>query len=236
MRERASLIVGLLVALLLFFPLGYLVHISPRFPGSLAGSVIGILAVTLMLVALAYPIIKRVPWLKDRVARRVSMATLLAIHIYAGVLGPVLGLVHSAHKFVSPLGISLIVSMMVVVLSGYVGRFLLGRLGKAIRSRGGELAALQSGLASLPQDPVDDLPKQPIGWRRLFFEAADSHETDRADVAFALADAEYAVRSEQALQSVLQRWLNLHIIVAVILYVLLVLHIWAGLYFGLRWL
>lgn len=236
MRERASLIVGLLVVLLLLFPLGYLVHISPRFPGSLAGSLIGITGAALMLIALAYPIIKRVPWLKDRVTRRVSMATLLAVHIYAGVLGPIFGLVHSAHKFVSPLGVSLVVSMIVVVLSGYVGRFLLGRLGKAIRSRSGELAALQSGFAALPESPTDELPAGQAGWRRLFFEAADSQETGRADVALALADAEYAVRSEQALQSVLQRWLNLHIIVAVILSALLVLHIWAGLYFGLRWL
>lgn len=235
MRERASLIVGLLVVLLLFFPLGYLVHISPRFPGSLAGSLIGITGAALMLIALAYPIIKRVPWLKDRVTRRVSMPTLLAIHIYAGVLGPVFGLVHSAHKFVSPLGISLIVSMIVVVLSGYVGRFLLGRLGKAVRSRSGELAALQSGFAALPASPTAELPS-PANWRRLFFEPADSQENDRADVALALADAEYAVRSEQALQSVLQRWLNLHIIVAVILSALLILHIWAGLYYGLRWL
>jgi hypothetical protein len=236
MRERALLIVGLLVVLLLFFPLGYLVHISPRFPGSLSGSLLGMVGAALILVALAFPIIKRVPWLKDRVTRRVSMSTLLAIHIYAGVLGPLLALVHSAHKFVSPLGISLVVSMIVVVLSGYVGRFLLARLGKAIRSRGGELAALQTGLAALPQDPPRDSPARPIGWRRLFFEAEESHGIDRTDVALALADAEYAVRSEQALQSVLQRWLNLHIIVAVILSVLLVLHIWAGLYFGLRWL
>ena len=234
MRERGSLIVGLLVVLLLFFPLGYLVHISPRFPGSLAGSLMGMIGAALILVALAYPIIKRVPWLKDRVTHRVSMSTLLAIHIYAGVLGPLLALVHSAHKFVSPIGISLVVSMIVVVLSGYVGRFLLGRLGKAIRSRGGELAALQSGLAALPRDR--DLPARPFAWQLLFFEAEESHETDRADVALALADAEYAVRSEQALQRVLKRWLNLHIIVAVILSVLLLLHIWAGLYFGLRWL
>lgn len=236
MRERGPVIVGALVVLLLLFPLGYLVHISPRFPGSLPGSLIGITGAVLMLVALAYPVIKRVPWLHDRVTRRVSTPTLLAVHIYAGVLGPILGVVHSAHKYVSPLGILLVISMIVVVLSGYVGRFLLGRLGKAIRSRSGDLAALQTGFANLPEVRKDEPLASAPGWRRLFFEAGGSHQIEKSDVALALADAEYAVRSEQAVQRVLQRWLNLHIIAAVILYALLTLHIWAGLYFGLRWL
>ena len=42
MRERSDIAVGLLVAFLLLFPFGYLVHVSPRFPGSLAGGIIGI--------------------------------------------------------------------------------------------------------------------------------------------------------------------------------------------------
>ena len=236
MRERGSVVVGALVVLLLTFPLGYLVHISPRFPGSLQGSLIGIMGAVLLLIALAYPLIKRVAWLHDRVTRRVSMSTLLAIHIYAGVLGPILGLLHSAHKFVSPLGISLVASMIVVVLSGYVGRFLLARLGKAIRGRGGQLSALQREFANIQDVQVGEQLTPVRGWRRLFFETGGSHEIDKGDVALALADAEYAVRSERAIQAVLQRWLNLHIIVAIVLYALLTLHIWAGLYFGLRWL
>lgn len=236
MRERGPVIVGALVVLLLLFPLGYVVHVSPRFPGSVPGSVIGITGAVLMLVALAYPLIKRVPWLHDRVTRRVSMSTLLAIHIYAGVLGPIFGVLHSAHKYESPLGILLVISMIVVVLSGYVGRFLLGRLGKAIRSRSGELAALQTGFANVPEVVKDEPVISARGWRRLFFEGGSVDQADRGDVALALADAEYAVRSEQAVQKVLQRWLNLHIIAAVVLYALLTLHIWAGLYFGLRWL
>ena len=236
MRERSSVIIGALVVLLLTFPMGYLVHISPLFPGSLPGSLIGIIGAALMLIALAYPLIKRVPWLRDRVTPRVSMPTLLAIHIYAGVLGPILGLVHSAHKFVSPLGISLVASMIVVVLSGYVGRFLLSRLGKAIRGRSGELSALQRGFPNVPDIQLGQQLTSGSGWRRLFFETDGSREIEKGDVALALADAEYAVRSERAVQAVLQRWLNLHIIVAIVLYALLTLHIWAGLYFGLRWL
>ena len=41
MRERGDMAVGLLVAFLLLFPLGYVLHVAPRFPGSLVGGVIG---------------------------------------------------------------------------------------------------------------------------------------------------------------------------------------------------
>lgn len=217
--------------LFLIFPLGFLIHISPRFPGSLAGSLIGIAGALLMLAALAYPLVKRLSWLRDRITPRLSLATLLAIHVYAGVLGPLLGLVHSAHKFTSPLGISLIASMMVVVLSGYVGRFYLGRVARAVRARSGELAALQSALVNQPTDGRGRVPNL---FMRTFFDASEG--TGAEDVALALADVEYEVRAERAVQAMLQRWLNLHIFVGVLLYLLLALHIWSGLYFGLRWL
>src|SRR5215217_7585105 len=99
MQERSRIIVGGLVLFLAIFLLGFVVHISPRFPGSLTGSLIGITGALLMLVPLLYLIVKRVPFLKARVTRIVSLRTLLAIHIYAGVLGPILGAIHSAHKF-----------------------------------------------------------------------------------------------------------------------------------------
>ena len=217
MRERASFIVGALAVLLLALPLGYLLHVSARFPGSLAGSLIGVAGALLMLIALAYPLAKRVPWIHDRLTPKVSLPSLLALHVYTGVLGPILGVVHSAHKFTSPLGIALVASMLVVVLSGYVGRFYLGRVAKGVRGRSGELGELQRTLAALG-----------LG--------GESKEDMREGVALAVADMESAVRTERAVQQLLQRWLYLHIIVGVLLYVLLTLHIWAGLYFGLRWL
>ena len=44
MRERNDILVGLMVAFIVLFPLGYLIHISPRFPGSLAGGITGMVA------------------------------------------------------------------------------------------------------------------------------------------------------------------------------------------------
>lgn len=56
------------------------------------------------------------------------------------------------------------------------------------------------------------------------------------DLAGAIADTEYAIRSEELAGSLLRRWLILHTVLAIVLIVLLVLHVWAGLYYGLRWL
>jgi len=54
MRERGDILMGLLFAFLVIFPLGFVVHVSARFPGSLAGSMIGIAAALLMLVPLVH--------------------------------------------------------------------------------------------------------------------------------------------------------------------------------------
>lgn len=226
--------VGGLVVLLVGFPLGFLVHVNARFPGSLAGSLIGIAGAILMLAPFAYLVIKRAPRLRARVTRHVSMRTLLTLHIYAGILGPLLGLVHAAHKFESPLGVSLTGLMLVVVLSGYAGRYLLGQLGRAIRGRQSDLAALRGAL-----DRAGPAPKGGL-WRalrdRLVRHDATVEAPSPARLAAAIADIEFAVRAEALVKALFERWLKLHIVIAMALYALLALHIWSGLYYGLRWL
>jgi hypothetical protein len=237
-QERESLVVGGLVVLLVGFPLGFLVHVDARFPGSLAGSLLGIAGAVLMLAPFAYLVIKRAPPLKARVTRYISMRTLLTIHIYAGILGPLLGLVHAAHKFESPLGVSLTGLMLVVVVSGYVGRYLLAQLGRAIRGRQSDLAALRAALDRAGPVPTSAAKGGLLGaipdgliWRRSGTEAPSP-----ARLAGAIADIEFAVRAEALLKALFDRWLKLHIVIALALYALLALHIWSGLYYGLRWL
>lgn len=58
MSDKERVIVLALGTLLLFLAPGYLLHVAPRFPGSLAGGVLGIAAASLMLLALLYPAIK----------------------------------------------------------------------------------------------------------------------------------------------------------------------------------
>ena len=130
MKERELLVATGLTALLLILWMGFLVHRDPRFAGSLWGGILGVVGAVLMLVPLAYLIVKRVSPLKKLVTRSVSMRTLLSWHIYAGIVGPILVILHTGHKFVSPLGIALTAMTILVVLSGFAGRYLMNQFSR----------------------------------------------------------------------------------------------------------
>lgn len=242
MRERSGALVAILVTLLVLFPLGFVFHASPRFPGSLLGSLIGIGAALLMLAPLLYVAAKRIPAVNAWITPRVSTRTLLSLHIYAGVLAPILGLVHAAHKFNSPLGVALTGVMLLIVVTGFTGRYLLGELARAARGRNAELASLKTAYESLPSDNVGTITPLTRRMRvlRLFF-VPDEIEADkltdrREQLAGAIADVEHAVRAEAAVGDLLRKWRRIHVSVAAILYLLLILHIWAAFYYGVRWL
>ena len=107
MREREGIIVSGILCVLVLTWLGFLFHRDPEFPGSGLGSAFGIAGAVLMLVPLAYPIVKRIPFFHDRITPYVSLQTLVTIHVYVGILGPVFTIIHTGHKFDSPLGIAL---------------------------------------------------------------------------------------------------------------------------------
>src|SRR6185312_13806616 len=143
MKERERLVATGLVALMLILWLGFLVHRSSRFAGSLWGGLLGVSGAVLLLVPLAYSVVKRISPLKRAATRRASMQTLLAWHTYAGIVGAILGLLHTGHKFNSPLGIALTAMMLLVALSGFVGRYLMGQSLQTIREKKEALARLE---------------------------------------------------------------------------------------------
>jgi hypothetical protein len=251
MKERERLAVSGLVVLLLLLWLGFLVHRDTRFAGSFWGGVLGVSGAVLMLVPLAYSLVKRVKWVQERLWRRVTMRTLLAWHIYAGILGPILALLHSGHKFNSPLGIALTAMMLLVVLSGFTGRYLMGYFTHELLEKRQMLAALK---AAYDQTAVE-LARQPeqaalLGIFSGFFprvlaglfipSPAARPEGMAAPVralrlAESMADLEYAIKTHETFKRWFARWLKFHIVISAILYVLLALHVWSGIHFGLRW-
>lgn len=233
MKDRERVVVtGVLVVLLVGW-LGFLVHRSPRFPGSGVGAVFGIAGALLMLVPLAYPIVKRVPFLRARVTAHVSMHSLLAAHVYAGIFGPLLAIIHTGHKFDSALGVTLTAVMLLVVVSGFTVRYLLTYVGHEITDK---LILLQTARGDLDhawgvleRSPADlrAVPNTPVF-------AGPAAEVTR--IADSVADLEYAVRTHELFKRWFGRSLKLHIVLSVILYLLLALHVGSGIYFGLRWL
>jgi hypothetical protein len=245
MKERQGIIVTGILSVLLLGWFGFLLHRSPRFAGSGVGAVFGIAGAVLMLVPLAYPIAKRIPFLNARITPHASMQSLLALHVYSGIFGPLLALIHTGHKFDSLLGITLTAVMLLVVVSGFAVRYLLTHCAHEITDKlillqtaRGDLDSAWGMLANSPAE-LRALPKAhvlTVGLASLGIElpvGGPAGEVIRT--AEGVADLEYAVRTHELFKRWFGRSLKLHIVLSVILYVLLALHVWSGIYFGLRW-
>ena len=245
MKEREGIVVSSIVGLLLLAWLGFLLHRSPRFAGSGMGAVFGIAGAVLMLVPLAYPIVKRIRFLKARITPHVSMQSLMTLHVYAGILGPLLAIIHTGHKFNSVLGIALTAVMLLVVVSGFAVRYLLTFVAHEIKDKLLLLQTARGDLDSawgvLEHSPAEMrvLPKTPVlaaGLASLGIElpfGGPAGEVIRT--ADGVADLEYAIRTHELFKRWFSRSLTLHIAASFVLYVLLLLHIWSGIHFGLRW-
>jgi hypothetical protein len=173
------------------------------------------------------------------------MQSLLAAHVYAGILGPVLAMIHTGHKFDSALGITLTAVMLLVVVSGFAVRYLLTYDNQEIKDKlillqtaRGDLDSAWGVLENSPAE-MRALPKAPLlaaGLASLGLDLASGGPAGEVTrIAESVADLEYAVRTHELFKRWFARSLKLHIVLSVILYLLLGLHVWAGIHFGLRW-
>ena len=232
MKNRERIIVISVFGVLVFAWLGFLLHVSPRFAGSGVGAVFGISGAVLMILPLGYVFMKRVSFLKERIARHVSLQTWLSIHVYTGIVGALLALVHTGHKYTSPLGITLTATMLLVVVTGIVLRYLTPFVNLEIKDK---LLLLQTargdldhawGIVEQSADGKENRPKEPA-----------FYSTARVTLlAEGVADLEYSIRTHELLKRWFSRSLVAHIVVSVAFYALLIGHIASGIYFGLRWL
>lgn len=223
-RDR-SVAVSIFFVLLVFW-LGFLVHRSPRFAGSAWGGFFGVTAALLMLVPLVYTLVKRIAPLRRQFTQRFSFRSLLEAHVYLGLIGALLALTHSGHKFQSALGIALTATMLLVVISGFIGQYFLRYVAEDIRERQVQLGALWRTLEvksrALASGPLE--PSVPV-------QAA----AELIPVATATAELQYSLQFQERARKLFNAWLNIHIVCSVFLYLLLGLHVWAGIHFGLRW-
>ena len=252
MRRERAVVTGLVVLLLLLW-LGFAVHRSPRFPGSLPGTVLAISGAALMVLpSLAYVGVKRIAVLKRRIAVQMPLRRLLEWHVYGGIGGSVLAILHTGHRFESTLGIALTAVMLLTIFSGYIGRHFLGQVSLELREKQallGQLVAAYNGIArTLAEQPPRVAPvAASLGrWSRLrrrfsvgFGDADQDAMTlgyRAIQLAGSIADLEYAIKTHESLKRRFAAWLTVHIVASVAFYGLLALHIWAFVYFGLRWL
>lgn len=257
MKEREKIVVTGLVFLMLLAWLGFPLHHSHRFAGSFWGGVFGVTGALLMLVPLAYLVVKRNKKLKQAVTKHVSMRTLLAWHIYAGVLGPILVILHSGHKYNSSLGITLTAMTLLVVISGFIGRYLMSGFAKEIKAKKAMLSELQTAydqaVVEVGSHSATAESLRPFSgfFSRLtagFFlsEASDTAITRGQSslgrntitlvrLAESIADVEYAIATHQDFKLWFGKWLKFHIVISFVLYALMFVHVYYAVYFGLRW-
>ena len=242
MKNHERIIVSSILVVLVFAWLGFLLRVSPRFAGSGLGAVFGISGAVLMLVPLVYVVAKRIPLLKKLLTKHVSMQAWLSIHLYTGIFGALLALIHTGHKYNSQLGIALTATMMLVVVSGFVLRYLTPFVNRDMKDK---LLLLQTargdldsawGVLEKSAAEKKDSPKRPLLATLGLASAFDPAKARVTLLAESVADLEYSIRTHE----LLMRWFSLalkaHIVLSVAMYALLAAHIASGIYFGLRWL
>ena len=125
--------------------------------GGSIGLLLGMVGAGMMVVLLLYSVRKRVKALR----RAGPIARWLDIHIYLGVVGPLLIILHTAFKVGGLVALSFW-SMIAVALSGVVGRFLYLHIP---RTRAGEelsLRELQHADAAFERPPAGGLRLEPV--------------------------------------------------------------------------
>lgn len=244
MKDRERIVVSGLVMLMLLTWLGFAFHRSPDFAGSLWGGVFGVAGAALMLVPLLYLFIKRIPRLKKLATKHITMRTWLVWHIYAGIFGPILVILHTGHKFESALGIALTGMTLIVVISGFIGRYLMSFISGELRDKRATLTALRQEYDLLaakksnsvvlpdPDNLVHPFRARITAW---FLPASHPEVVKTLHLAESIADLEYAIASNKKFKKAFGIWLKFHIVISFVLYGLLGLHIWASIHFGLRW-
>jgi predicted ferric reductase len=113
---------------------------------TLVGHGIGVLGFVLMIMTQTLYSIRK----QMTEARWGSMASWLRFHIFTGLVGPYMVLLHTAMKFRGLAGITMLLTV-VVVASGVIGRYLYTRLPREIEKPGqkaGPLAAQRAALAT----------------------------------------------------------------------------------------
>ena len=254
MKEDERILITSLVLLFLLVWLGFTFHSNANFSGSAWGGFFGVVGAILMLWPLFYLIIKRVKTIKNAVTKHAPMRSLLAWHIYAGVIGPIFVMIHTGHKFNSTIGLSLTVMTLIVVVSGFIGRYLLSQISSDIKEKKQLLEGLSSAyhyaqyqLQTCCEEERHKLQPFSGFFSRLLPSMASKQQFDQQSfkqlptaqralmLSEAIADVEYSISVHDKIKQTFQRWLKLHISISFVLYFLLAWHIFSGIYFGLRW-
>ena len=188
---------------------------------------------------LLYPFRKRVLGKKGR-------QNPFKFHIYAGLSGPSLVIVHSGHTYASWTGSLAFLSMVAIVLSGLIGRYLFRKVNRSIKDQKSAINEMRKELA-LRKSQIDKQACASILEIEGLAETAgddeinyDATEASRCDELLVLArsivDTEYMLQGYVKTKALFGKWLRIHIYLTVFLFAMILVHVMSTIYYGLRWL
>ena len=119
-------------------------------PSGTGGHLLGVAGTLFLFSTLAYVARRRL----KRLAKSGPVARWLEIHIFCGVFGPILVTLHTSFKFNGVVSVAFW-SMVLVVLSGFVGRYLYVRIPKTIRGEELTLAELDQRVAEMAREAAE---------------------------------------------------------------------------------
>ncbi len=138
----------------------------PRASG-LFGHGIGILGFILMLMTeTLYTLRKR-----SRSARWGRMSSWLNFHIFTGIVGPYMVLLHSSWKFNGLAGIVMLLTV-IIVISGFIGRYIYTAVPRTADGAEIEAGVLEQQIATTETDVQRWLRENPVTARQLDLELA----------------------------------------------------------------
>jgi len=257
-RLPYELIAALLAIVAVTLGYAWLARGGPPAPGSFVGHLLGVVGLALMLCTeIAYSVRKR--WPRFNLG---PMRLWLQAHVFTGLVGPYLVLLHAAWRFNGLAGVLTLLTL-VIVLSGLVGRYVytavprnldgtlvaICDLEAQIDEVDRELHALCAPELGMKFARVTSLPARP--WQALLFRpflSSGRREMDRLLGALDEGQQEHAERMRQLLtqrrrsllhvctwevtRDLLSLWHSFHVPLSGALFALAGVHVVAALYYG----
>jgi hypothetical protein len=145
-------------------------------PRSNFGFLLGVAGSVMLLLMLAYPLRKHVRWMQ----RWGALKHWFRIHMIMGIVGPTLILFHSTFHLRSTNATVALFSMLGVVISGIIGRFIYTKIHHGLYGRRATLEKIQSEFAGHSNDAKSRLHFAPRVEQWLQSFERDSMQLDRS--------------------------------------------------------
>jgi len=167
MTESHELRAAWVTVLLLVVGYAIFTRFGTPSPSAPAGHALGIIGTLLMVgTETLYSIRKRTDWIRVG-----QLRAWLSVHIYMGIVGPTLALLHTAWKFQGLAGLTMLLTV-VVVISGFVGRYIYTSVPRSMSGAVVEYQQLTAQLSRLDEKLQSWLAQEPAHVRELIQRAA----------------------------------------------------------------